>query len=323
MLEFTALRSSALLTRRLAQIGFTATHFPQLASLYFKLRALGCNIFPGRAHGAACGLQKIGHPYMTSALSTTQKLVALNYHYRQFGRSGFDLQGRTVVYPGSGATSDYTIVLGRSEVTTFEGESVVEFLLHRKSIYRLTFTLVPAGLFHPGDRGGAIFIGGSQGSARSLEDLKVATDLCQGIGPQTMCLLALRALAKVWGFRCLFAVGTQQHVVTKIRNQGETRRCGYDDLWASHGGAELGGHFELSVDDLDRPITSKNRAHRHRAKKRRALRLAFQDQMEAVLHDVVLKPPRISPVASGVRALQPLLAPWLGYFPAVGLIPIF
>ena len=178
--------------------------------------------------------------------------------------------GRLTVWERAATGGACTIAFDSVRRTSFEGEMHLSLLLGGQTVYRLAFTVVPDGVLGPRSCR-AILIGQIQGEPARLEQIKLCSRICDGVGPVPLLMTALEAIGERLGVSHVYGIGGR-HQLSEAT--GTVRFLfDYDRFWSRLGfTADGDGYFRSPLPMARRPSAGLSRPHQRRAARRRHFR---------------------------------------------------
>jgi uncharacterized protein VirK/YbjX len=147
-----------------------------------------------------------------------------------------------------------------------EGELAVFFKFNGETLYKASFTVLPALALGISTNGYVMYIGGFQGERNSDERIKEATKTLERIKPTHLLFHALQSIAQAWGLAGIVATSDSTQVFMSYKNTLAKRiKTSYDSAWL-----ELGGSKDLSNGLWVLPLTWSARPENEIESKKRA-----------------------------------------------------
>ena len=244
---------------------------------------------------------KLQRPYLSRHLRISQRLLALQHHYkflkRHFSTESFERLFATGMELARIQTKDHGVFelhLGYSEISEREGELMLSLKESGTGgvIYFLAFSVRK----FPRHRT-EIFIGGLQGRKTAPKETIVeVTRAMHGLRPKALLLFALQEMCFHWGISSLRGVSNRLHV---HRGCKERRKllASYDSFWEESGGLLLSdGTYVLPARFVPRELDSIKPNKRNLYKKRYELMSGISEQIKQALQNF-----RPSPTSVSVR----------------------
>lgn len=164
--------------------------------------------------------------------------------------------------------TDFEIILSPSRGLAREGELAVTLLVNGAVLLRSSVSALPAQMLGlPGD-GHALFVGCFQGTSKTKDLVKQATQALERTKPTFILLNALQALAQAWGLVGIVGVADKKHAYASYYSLSKRINISYDDVWQ-----QLGATAQTAQHDWLLPLVWGPRPeHEVESKKRSALK---------------------------------------------------
>ena len=209
-----------------------------------------------------CLYHKLQRPYLNCKLTTRERLISLQEHYR-FVATQFTPVMMHRVYSDAGMflaalppveSGNYELRLGFSHQQK-EGDLVIRLVDQGTgaALFTLAFSITR---FDNVCR--EIFIGGLQGNqaVNGKDTIITLTRGWHGLRPKALLLIALQQLAEVWGISRLRATSDEAHIYRHWQKRRELASC-YNEWWLESGGTlAADGIFELPPRFIPREIST-------------------------------------------------------------------
>lgn len=223
--------------------------------------------------------------YLSFGLDSTMRCAVLLHHYRMVairfprltlatGPDGYLLW--SMIHDGLRHEVRVTL----SNLTFMEGEWTIEYRLGGRALYFMTVTLAPGHLDRRQEET-VLIIGGSQGGIDATCGAHSVAKSPLLMNPANALFVVMLALADCVDATVILGIA----VAGKFRNLTPEKSRQllnvYDHLWISFGGTARGETYSIPVDAEPRPLSMISAHHRARARKRRAARQWFAEEIQA------------------------------------------
>ena len=213
--------------------------------------------------------------YLSLRFTRQERFKSIEHHYDFLRKkaSGVRITDGLTLWcsiDDEGRTHD--LIMQSSSMAPMEGETELCFRLDRERLFTLTFSIVDGGIIGC-DETAVVFVGGVQGAYFGQDRVRYSARKNDEIAPITILLLAVSAIADVFGIRTIVGTSNRSQVSSLKSVDGRSASLNYDGLWQRYGGVEDGrGHFLTPVSastDVKNDVSGKHRARTRRRRKRR------------------------------------------------------
>lgn len=226
--------------------------------------------------------------YLATCFSTKDRLDILLNHYSYMNRFLMSeklcaaLPGKIILWHNTVENIGYSVALTVPDLTFFEGELVIEFIMDNQVLYRLSFAIVPGNLVGLSSVQ-TLLIGGSQGTANTAIQARQAAKANNEISPAATLIIALKALGKVMNISTITGVSSRCQCTDTININPSEHYSTYDSLWEASGGIMSGDFFTFPIKIYEKNIELVPRHHRTRTRKKRQQKQALFDNLHSNL----------------------------------------
>jgi len=222
--------------------------------------------------------------YLVRGLSTGQRAACFLHHYKRLHSSlSADLlhrilHRRITVYETTREHLHFEIHLSFSRPFEKEGELSLHLLVDGKSVFVLSFTIVPGWVVRA-DAEGVLLISRLQGTSGYYPQIRAATRALHDVAPAALLLATLHGIAAALGIKRMAAVSAVRQS-SYTEELGRFYRSAYDDFF-SEIGIPLGpdGFFLSPMPHEERPLSSIKQGHKIRTREKRQFKRHVADEV--------------------------------------------
>jgi len=228
--------------------------------------------------------------YLSLGFTAAERASCLLHHYRYIMHTAVPesvlqiiLQGEVTLKEISEGGNYFAFTLGLSRPPfDKEGELSLDLRVHGKSVYNLTFTIVPDWVVKS-EVAEVLLITRLQGTRGCNTQIKLARKAFHEHSIRTLLLAALQGIADAFGIRGIAAVCATNQISYR-KDNAAILQCSYDTFFAKLGMATTTtGFYSCPIPIEGRPLASFQGRNRSRARKRRAMRQEIQSACAACL----------------------------------------
>jgi len=230
--------------------------------------------------------------YLARGFTITERVSCFVHHYRRLHSTFSERALREVlikdltIHKMSKGDNSFTIMIGPPDaLSRLEGELSLNLLVNGKTIFGLSFTVVPGWVVRS-DVAEILLVTRLQGAPGCTEEIKLACRAVYYYSPRGVLLAALEGIAEVFAIDHLEAICAEmQRSYTEDRS--EIFKTNYDDFFEKAGMSKTAaGFYSSPIPIQGRPLESFKGSARWRAKKRRLMMKEIQSACSNSLVEV-------------------------------------
>lgn len=231
--------------------------------------------------------------YLSTRFDKKARRQSFHHHYEYMNRHASqsfykETLGRApTLWERADGETVYSVNIAFNTEWQCEGDLSLIFSRNGKSLFRLSFAIVPGHLV--GSRfESVLFVACVQGAKGHFEEIRRATKCCGEVAPQHLLLVAAQAVAQSLSVPCIGGIGNREQI-SRGSASDATFVFDYESFWRDHFAIRNDIYFEMPLPLYQKPLMEIAIAHRRRTRRKRRFKESVCDEIQESFSAAFLK----------------------------------